>query len=386
VRYLDGIPVVRVIGSPSERGRQRGQLIPDMVRRRVDSQVRAYSGLATRDRLLRLADEAESALVARAPETIEELDGIARGAGLDWDDLRIAALVRTVGFQAAIGSAVSQEDCLCIAISGAATTNGEPVLGKNGDFVLSVSALDDLFITEVVPDHGHPHVAIGVYPEKPTQPEGMNDRGLTVVGAGQYPSDGRAAFEAGRPTGACLYHVLARVYRECETIEEAVELLRPGPRGYTGRVMFIGDDSGRWAKLEITYDDLHVAYSDAGHRVAAGTSGVFNEPRMQAMITSPRDRPAAYARYQRAMDLLSEQTGRLNAERARAILAMHGPDGPGLSTPCKHVDGIAPESLPPLECLPTLESLVFEPAQLRGWLAKGPPCTTSFLSFEVPCR
>lgn len=385
------IPIVRVVGPAYERGRQRGEQIPQMIRRRVESMNEGYRRIAPRPRLLQLADEAEAVLREKVPSAVAELRGISDSTGIGWDELRIAALVRTVGFQAVMGSEiVRQDDCLCIVASGPATADGDIIVGKNGDFLTSVSAVDDLFITEVVPDRGYAHVAVGVYPEKPTQPEGMNERGVAVVGAGQYPKDGLRAFETGTPTGACIYHVLQRVYTEAATVDEAIAILADAPRGYTGRVMLIGDATGAWAKVEITYEHMSVKRPDADARyrtnhIGAGTSGVFSDPAMQSLITDRRERPAAYARYDLMMELLVANAGRIDAALAQDLLRDHT-SGPGLSSPCKHIDGVRAEDVPPLEALPTLEALLFEPARLRGWIAKGAPCSTSFVPFTVPTR
>lgn len=384
------IPVVRVTGGPYERGAQRGEQIPDMVRRRVDSMLAGYASLAPREYLVRLADESEAALRRAVPYVVEELRGISDAANIRWDDLRIAALVRTVGFQAQIGSKILADECLCVVAAGPATADGGVIIGKNGDFLTTVSSVDDLLILEVIPDKGYAHVAIGVYPEKPTQPEGMNERGLAVVGAGQYPRDGARAFEAHVPTGPDIYHTLAKVYLECATVDEAIEALRPAPRGYTGRVMIIADASGDWAKLEITYDHLSVRRPEAdalypANHVGAGTSGVYGDPAMQALITDRRARPAAYARYDHMMELLISHAGRIDARVAQDLLRDHW-NGAGLTSPCKHIDGIRAEDVPPLEALPTRESLVFEPRTLQAWIAKGEPCRNEYLPFRVPTR
>lgn len=384
------LTVVRVSGPPYQRGTERGEQIPDMIRRRVDSMLAGYAGLAPRARLLRLADESEKALVRAVPFVVDELRGIGAAARVDWDDLRIAALVRTVGFQASIGSRIRQDDCLCVVASGPATADGGVVIGKNGDFLTTVSSVDDLLVLEVVPDKGYAHLAIGVYPEKPTQPEGLNERGLAVVGAGQYPSDGARAFEQETPTGPDIYHVLAKVYLECATVDEAIEVLRPAPRGYTGRVMLIADATGAWAKLEITHEHLSVRRPEADalyptNHVGAGTSGVYGDPDLQALITDRTKRPAAYARYDHMMELLTSHAGRIDADVAQDLLRDHW-NGPGLLSPCKHIEGIRAEDVPPLEALPTRESLVFEPRALRAWVAKGEPCRNGYQLFRVPSR
>lgn len=382
------IPVIRLEGPARERGVQRGELMRQMIARRVDRILQGYRGLATREELFRLADESEAALRRRAPDTIAELRGMSDGARIPWDDLRVASLVRTVGFQAVLGSTLRLEDCLCVLASNSATADGSPLLGKNADYVTSVSGVEDLFVMEVIPDRGFAHIGIGVYPEKVCQPEGMNERGLAIVGAGQYPSDGRDAFAARRPTGPDIYQLYGDILSACATVTEAIDAMREPPHGYTGRVMILADATGAWAKVEITYSLIKVYEPEpdaryAANHVAAGTSGVFSSREMQSLITDRNDRPGAYRRYDRTMDLLVGRAGTIDADAIKSILRDHY-DGPGLTSPCKHVDPAIVDTLPPLEALPSLSSVVFEPATGRAWLTKGAPCVSDFVEISVP--
>lgn len=381
------IPVIRLVGTPRQRGLQRGALMRDMISRRVTRILEAYAALGPRPVLLRLANEAEAAIARRHPRVLEELRAMAEGAELAWDDLRIASLVRTVGFQAAIGSKVNLDDCLCVVASKGATRDGRPLLGKNADYVTSVSTTDDLFVMEVIPDRGFAHVGVGVYPEKVCQPEGMNERGLAIVGAGQYPRDGADAFAEGRPTGADIYHLYGDILTDCATVSDAIEVIQEGPHGYTGRVMILADDTAAWAKVEITHELSRVlgpdAEAHASSQLDAGTSGVFSARETQELITTRSDWPAAYRRYDHVMDLLSRSAGQIDLARIIAILRDHY-DGPGLSSPCKHVDPAVVPNVKPLEALPTKSAVVFEPAARRVWVTKGAPCVSDFIPLEVP--
>lgn len=388
-RGKQAIPVIRLEGGAHERGVQRGTQMGSMIATRVERILKGYGGLASRSDLLRLADESEAALHRRAPDTITELRGMSEGSRIAWDDLRVASLVRTVGFQAVLGSTMRLEaECLCVLASNGATADQHPLLGKNADYVTSVSGIDDLFVMEVVPERGYAHIGIGVYPEKVCQPEGMNERGLAVVGAGQYPSDGRDAFAAKLPTGPDIYQLYGDILSRCATVQEAIDAMREPVHGYTGRVMILADATGAWAKVEMTYATLKVYEPEpeafyATNHVAAGTSGVFSSRETQAMITDRSARPGAYRRYDHTMDLLVQHAGRIDVSTMQAILRDHF-DGAGLTSPCKHVDPAVVANQPPLEALPTLSSVVFEPATRRAWLTKGAPCVSEFVALTVP--
>jgi hypothetical protein len=125
---------------------------------------------------------------------------MSEGSRISWDDLRVASLVRTVGFQAVLGSTMRLEaECLCVLASNGATSDQHPLLGKNADYVTSVSGIDDLFVMEVILN-ADTHTSASAFIPKKSASRGNERAGLAVVGAGQYPSDGRDAFAAKLPT------------------------------------------------------------------------------------------------------------------------------------------------------------------------------------------
>ncbi|HEY0117648.1 MAG TPA: C45 family peptidase [Cellulomonas sp.] len=355
------LPCVTVSGAPYERGVQKGGLLADMVAVRVDKTLRQMATAVPRETSRQVADRFMAVLERREPEVLEELRGIGDGAGIDWDDLRISA------FGAGGGARI---ECSVFAATGPATTDGSLLLGKNGDLGVPFMTEQDAYVAKVTPDHGYRFIEMGTYPERVCQPEGMNERGLTVVGCGQKPRDGQQAYATGREVGVSLYDTMHTIYQHCATIEDALEVLGEAPRGYTGRTLLIGDATGRFAKVEVTFERMAVRWPEPqrsypANFVAAGVSGTFSEPDTWDQVTDIAQRPAAYTRYDRYMNLLVGRAGSIDVAAGIAILGDHDPE-PGGSSICKHTDG------------PTLEAYLYQPQSRTIWAANGHPCQAQF--------
>jgi hypothetical protein len=228
----------------------------------------------------------------------------------------------------------------------------------------------DLFAQTVQPDEGHAYLELGVYPERAYQPDGMNAAGLTVVGCGQRAADGRAAQREGREVGVTVYDIMHRLFSQCATLEEAAEILKESPRGYSGRTLILGDAGGRWLKAELTWGEIALSAPEperdfAANFVCAGVSGTFSSPRLRPLITTRAERPSSYVRYDRYMDLLTRNAGAIDLDFARALLRDVHPER-GENSICKAGEH------------PTLESFIFRPQQREVWVTKGAPDTTEY--------
>jgi predicted choloylglycine hydrolase len=361
------VPFIRVRGAPYERGFERGRTIPHMIHARIAAEVKPLSP-ARRAAMLAVGRLAEQALAAALPDVLEEMRGIADGAQVSRDDV-------TVAFAGMRGSAFVPDECSCFVASCAATRTGESIVMKLADLPPSMST-DSLVVIGVEPDRGRSYVTVGYYPEQAVQPEGMNDAGLTVVGAGQQPSDGRAAMAEGRRPGVSVYDVLYRIYRDCATVDEAIDVLAEGPRGFTGRTMIVADAAGDWAKIEVGFNQIAVRRPepDAAYRtnfVAAGVMGVFTERATHDLVLSRREDPDAYRRYDRYLDVLTKAAGGIDVATAIALAQDHD-GGPGSGSICKHSQAFR-----------TLGAVVFQPAQRRALIANGPPCETEFIEIGL---
>ncbi len=367
VRYLgeQRIPLLHVAGDAYTRGRQRGQALQGMILSRVERAQAALLGAPGGRHAGRIAERFERALERRDPDVLHTLRGLADGAGIPWSQYRIAVMGAGGWFRL---------DCSVFAASRTATRDGSLILAKNGDLEPPFMAAEDVFVMEVAPDRGYRHIEMGVYPERACQPDGMNEAGLTVVGCGQRVSDGRVAYRDNAPVGETLYDVMQRIFASCATVEQALEILSESPRGYSGRTVIVGDASGEWAKVELSYSQMAVIRPEPdrlhpGNFVCAAVSGTFSDPSMRPLITSIAERPSSYRRHDRYMSLLQRKAGEIDLQFSQALLRDTDPE-PGDWSICKNGANA------------TLESFIYLPQKRRVLACKGLPDQNPYV--EVP--
>jgi len=353
------IPILHVQGDDYSRGFQRGRLIADIIARRVDELIGHSEHSMGRDALASTATRFENALRLGLPSALDELHGLSEGAGIPWRTYRLAVL-GTGG-----GSAI-QDECSVVGVTQYATSDGRTIVAKNGDLNLQTMSPDDVIIVHARPDDGYEYLEMGILPEGLRRPDGMNEAGLALVGCGQRPADGERAYSEGWSVGVPVYDMYHEIYSRCATVYDALSVLERHPRGYTGRTMIIADAQHHMVKVEISYDSMVVFHLErqrtyAQNFVMAGVSGTFSDRAMAELVTGISERPSAYVRYDRYMNLLFSSHGDLDLRKVQDILRDHEPE-PGGSSICKHEDG------------PTLESFIFEPDSLEAWALLGHPC------------
>src|SRR5262249_47303605 len=130
---VQGIPFVQVSGRPRERGRAIGAAAGERIRRSVanyEETFAHYTGLRWSD-VCRRAEAFVGPIEEYDGEILDEMGGMAEGAGLDFRDI-LAVNVRTevmYGISAALAP-----ECTACAIDPAATTGGHVLLAQNWDW------------------------------------------------------------------------------------------------------------------------------------------------------------------------------------------------------------------------------------------------------------
>jgi isopenicillin-N N-acyltransferase-like protein len=196
-------PHVRVSGSAHERGRQYGQQAAVRVRRSIDAYAGVIAHYAQWD-WARVRVEAlryVPAIEDFGPSYVEEIRGIAAGAGVPFEDV-MAINVRTEVMYAAKArnaAAVLPRTLECTAFA-AVPSDGRPVLvGQNWDW--KTHAFETTVVLECEPDDG-PRFVTAVEAGLLAK-TGFNEHGLGVA-TNALASD-RDLGEPGVP-----YHVLLR--------------------------------------------------------------------------------------------------------------------------------------------------------------------------------
>jgi len=134
------LPLVKIHGSPYQRGLQHGRACGDLIRRypdvllavlRAEAQWRALDTagpVPTRDDLLPRAMRFLPTLEAFAPHLVEEVRGIADGARLSFAEVLLVNVRAEV-----MGLTMADTHCTSFAVGRSATADGSVLSGQNLD-------------------------------------------------------------------------------------------------------------------------------------------------------------------------------------------------------------------------------------------------------------
>src|SRR5580658_2449676 len=167
VNETGAIPRVRVAGTPYERGRQYGAQARTRIHLSVQAYQRVFAHYAGWDwpAVRRAAAGFETPVATFRPAYLDEMRGLADGAGLDLADV-LAINVRTEVMyaakarQAPLATRVPQPPAECSAFAVVPATGGPAatLLGQNWDWLLH--SAQTLIVLEARPDDGPDFVTV----------------------------------------------------------------------------------------------------------------------------------------------------------------------------------------------------------------------------------
>jgi isopenicillin-N N-acyltransferase-like protein len=328
LRYLAGLPVLTVAGSPEEMGKDEGALALKPGKR-VLTYTRELLGKRDADRLWPLFVQGGRGMFQHFPKAYrEELLAMTEAAGASRD----AVIVGNTLFDLKKIFA-----CSAIVLEGERTSTGGPLLARNLDYPSLGYVQHYSLVTIYRPSGKHAFASVG-FPGLLGCLSGINDAGLCLGILEVFDvKEGVKSFNArGLPFALCN----RRLLEECTTVEEAHRLLKTLPR--TGTMNLALADRHKAAILEITPDRVLMRKADQG--VCLCTNHFHSPPLKPARPANVCYSFERYARLERVRDL-KEKVG------PRDLLAE------------LHAVNLADE---------TLQTMVFEPATLRLHLSVGP--------------
>lgn len=286
---------VELDGSHYEMGLQHGQQLAGLIRQVVDHYGR-YKG-AEQD--LRAAVHAiEHTLGARSPGLLEEIRGIAEGAGLPYEDV----LCLNTVYDARGDLLHSGPRCTAV---GLPTSADGPLVAKTDDVGLDERHFETCFHAR--PRTGQPYLCYAFAGSVWNQ-GGINGAGLAVAMTGLRPAGGRDS--DGIPSLIFLRMVLAA----CATVEEALAFTRANPlRGY-GCSMTLADPEADTITVVENYP-AQVAVRRFSHEASVHTNHPL-WPKTQALAPDERwlelyDRPDFAASTLARLDNVSHLVGQI---------------------------------------------------------------------------
>ena len=371
---------VRVEGTSYQRGRQYGRQAAARIRLSVQAYQQVFAHFADWDwpTVRREAARFEAPIGKFRPGYLEEMRGIADGAGLDLTDV-LAINVRTEVMYSAkarhapraapstagpstAGPSEARHipaECSAFAHVPAPGQPGSVILGQNWDWLLH--SAQTLVVLEVRQDEGPDFVTV-------VEAGLLAKAGLNAAGLGLVTNALVTDADVGEP--GLPYHVLLRAVLDCTTVTDALQVLQAGPRSSSANYL-IAHAGGAALDIEAAPGDftrLYPVYPE---------DGVLRHTNHFLADIHPADlalwaMPSSAVRLQR---LRAAGTAR-TLDDFGVLLADHA-DYP--HSVCAHPDPAAH----PCEQGATIASLLMDLTARRIWLAAGNPCQAPYEQLDI---
>ena len=363
-------PRIRVAGTPFERGRQYGAQARPQVHRSVQAYQRVFAHYAGWDwpRVRQEAAGFEAPIGAFRPAYLDEMRGIAEGAGLGLADV-LAINVRTEVMyaakarQAPLAARNQPAECSAFAVVPAPDASGQAaLLGQNWDWLLH--SAQTLIVLEVSQDDGPDFVTV-------VEAGLLAKAGLNAAGLGLVTN--ALVTDADTGTPGLPYHVLLRAILDCATVTEALKVLQAGMRSSSANYL-IAHASGAALNVEAAPGDFTRLYPQLpDHGLLLHTNHFLTPGLAPVRDVSLWAMPDSAVRLQR---LRAGARTPAAVDDFRALLADHA-DYP--HSICSHAD----PAQHPLEQGATIASLLMDLPARRLWLAAGQPCQTPYEELDL---
>ena len=359
-------------GSPHEIGVQQGQYYRDPIQEATVRITKAATFRAAKPWYLptplfySLAKRRASKLLkedvyACYPERAEQLEGVAKGAGVDLSTLLFFMYLELAG----VGQTrFSVDACTAIGFQREATECGEVIIVKNMDFYNDYAFM--LTAMKTVPNEGYA-VFGNTAMSFPGMIDGMNEHGLSVTYNLTKTMEKPTCYT---PLSLAIQETL----QSCKTADEAVQHITQAKRGGDALLM-IGDAEGTLRAVELSSAQSAVrkpqgpvlvntnhSHTDEMKRVEVPQDAVYPEDAAPEFRNQPVHLNSI-TRWKRVNELLAEG-GRFSEERIYGIMSDHGSyTEPPRPTICRHHDLIS-----------TLYTMVYYPERRIIKVQYGNPC------------
>jgi isopenicillin-N N-acyltransferase-like protein len=367
-------PHVRVAGEPRERGRLYGKTAAARVRRSAE----AYAGLfhfyadiswdEARTWALPFVDPIER----HDGRYLEEMRGIAEGAGLAFEDILALNLRTELMFAAAAERALHGEaapmgrECSAIVALPQITQDGHTLLAQNWDWMIHTR--DTVIVLEAQQDDGPSFVTVveaGLLAKT-----GMNERGIGVVTNALVSTADKG--EPGVP-----YHILLRSLMDAESLTDALTRLERARRSSSANYL-VASAEGLAMNAECLPGGFSGVLIDPPRDGVFAHTNHFVSPQFgarDAQDVSLTVMPDSFFRLERLNHLLGSRDGAVSRGLVQRVLSDHAEHPYGI---CSHED----TRTDPVDQAATTASVVMDLDERRLWLADGNPCTSGYRELD----
>ncbi|HTL57441.1 MAG TPA: C45 family autoproteolytic acyltransferase/hydrolase [Candidatus Limnocylindrales bacterium] len=290
LEMIDGTRVLFLKGTPEEMGQQHGKLLKKEVHELIDHILYGVGVGSSFEKGTWFFGEIESAQKRLIPFMDEryfrEMDALADAGGFAREEVRLANFFPELFH------------CSGFAVFGKATEDGRMYHGRILDYLRGFGLEQNAVVMVMQPDQGNAWVNVG-YAGCIGSVTAMNEKHLAI---GEMGGRGQGQWD-GKP----MAELVREVMEKANTIDEAVEIMRRGPRTCEYYYVISDAKSKRAVGIASTPDTFETIWPGKSH------------PRLphaipDVVLMSAGDRYEELARRVRA------EYGKLNAERARDLM------------------------------------------------------------------
>jgi hypothetical protein len=213
LEMIDGTRVLFLKGSPQEMGRQQGKLLNKEVHRICDRILYGVGVGSSFEKGKWFFSEIEGAVARLEPfmdqRYLAEMDAMADAAGMDHQEARLSNFFPELFH------------CSGFSLFGKATRDGHMYHGRVLDYLRGVGLEQNAVVMVYQPDYGNAWVNLG-YAGFIGSVTAMNEKGISI---GEMGGRGYGNWD-GKP----MAELLREVMEKASTLEEAVRIMRLGPR------------------------------------------------------------------------------------------------------------------------------------------------------------
>lgn len=286
----DGTKVLFLKGSPEEMGRQHGALLRTQVRHLVDRILYGVGVGSSFDKGRWFFGEIEQAQARLAPfidaRYLQEMDALALAAGLEKEEVRLANFFPELFH------------CSGFALYGQATLDGRMYHGRVLDYLKGVGLEPNAVVIVHQPDYGHAWANVS-YAGFVGSVTAMNEKRVSI---GEMGGRGEGDWD-GKP----MAQLVREVMEQADTLEEAVEIMRKGPR--TCEYFYVIADGRQMRAVGIAATPTTFEVINPGEAHPR-----LPHPFKDVVLMSAGDR------YERLAERVKLGYGRFDAEAARRLM------------------------------------------------------------------
>lgn len=339
--------VVDAEGAPYELGYEHGRRCAELIARFARVGMPSYLGCAPAELPAVVGDALPAytrCIEDHAPHLLEEIRGIAAGAGLAFEEALVLQLRPELGYV----RRRRKDACTSLGVRAGASATGAPLIAQNVDMALEL--LDYGVMLRLRPRSGP---AILTW----TLAGVVGQTGINAWGLGRC---GNVVFSAGWRVGVPTA-ILFRLALEQRTVADVEDLCARLPRAKSNNFLLC-DGGDRVASLELTVDEQR-AVEPGGDGIVVHANH-YRHPDLAPKDVGPYGE-GSRLREKRIAELAAGRRTRLGETELQGFLSDHANAPHSI---CGH-------GAPGLQ---TIAACVLNPGHGRLWASRGNPCVAGY--------